>query len=175
MTIQQAPRGKVAQRLVSATTALVLVAWTCPALAATATETRSDQPMDAAPMPLSADRKLPIQVIRRGPASAVETESPPLDDSAAENTPTAAERPKGPRVEIMLRRIFEEAQARQPKLQQPHEDDNFNAPFAVDKSEDLEDPPGLLEADPAKATTRFPGFGDDELLRYRQQMYRTDI
>ncbi len=175
MTDKQAPRGKVAQRLVSATTAVVLVAWTCPALSATAADTRSDQPMDAAPMALSADRKLPVQVIRREPASAVETGSAPLDDPAAENTPTAAERPKGPRVEIMLRRIFEEAQARQPKLQQPREDDDFNAPFAVDKSEELDDSSGLIEADPAEATTRFPGFGDAELLRYRQQMYRTDI
>ena len=173
MTILQAPRGKVAQRLLSATPALVLSAWLYPALAATGTDARSDQPTDADPISLSADREPPIQAVGRG---AVETESASLADAAAEtNAQNTAERPQGPRVEIMLRRIFDEAQARQPKLQQLQADDEFNAPLAVDKSETQDDPSVSLEADPAEAAAQFPGFGDDELLRYRQQMYRTDI
>jgi hypothetical protein len=75
----------------------------------------------------------------------------------------------------MLRRIFDEARAREPQLQQPREDNDFNAPLAVEKTETLEDPPRVLEPDPADATAELPGFGADELLHYRQQMYRTDI
>jgi hypothetical protein len=175
LTTRQAPRGKVTQRLLSATAALVLSAWVYPSLAATGTDARPDQPLDAPPMSLSADRELPIQVIDMGAASAAAAESLPADDSASASAQEAAERPQGPRVEVMLRRIFDEAQARQPTLQPPPADDDFNAPFAVDKSESQEDPPGVLQVDPAEAAAELPGFDADELLRYRQQMYRTDI
>jgi hypothetical protein len=175
LTIQQAPRGKVAQRLLSAATGLVLCAWMFPSLAATGTDSRSDQPLDAPPMSLPADRKLPMPAIDHAAASGVTPDTPPRDDSAAEAASDTARAPTGPRVDIMLRRIFDEAQARQPRLQPPRENDDFTAPLAVDKSETLEDPPDLLEADPADAAAELPGFGADELLRYRQQMYRTDI
>ena len=174
MTIRQAPRRKAVQRLLSATLALVLSAWVYPLLAATGTDVRSDQLMDAPPTFLSADRKFPIQTIDHGAASAAGGKSLPLDESAAEAATQTTEQPTGPQFEIMLRRIFDETQTSQPKLQQ-QEDDDFNAPLAVDKSETLEDTPGVLEADPADAAAQFHGFRDDEILRYRRQMYRTDI
>ena len=173
MTIQQAPRGKVAQRLLSAAVALVLCAWTYPSLAATSTDSRSERPLDAPPMSLPAERKLPMPAIDH--ASGVTPVALPSDETASETAADAAAPQTGPRVDIMLRRIFDEAQARQPRLQPPRENDDFTAPLAVDKSETLEDPPGVLEADPADAAAELPGFGADELLRYRQQMYRTDI
>lgn len=175
MTTRQAPRGKVTQRLLSAVAALVLGAWMLPSLAATGTDTRSEPSMDASPMSLSAARELPLRIIEPGAESAADPESLPPDDTAAETPVDAAEPPGGPRVDIMLRRIFDEARAREPRLQQPREDEGFNAPLAVDKTETLEDPPGVLEAGPAEAAAEFPGFGADDLLRYRQQMYRTDI
>lgn len=175
MTIQRAPRGKVKQPLLRAVTALVLGAWIFPSIAATGADTRSDQPMDTAPMSLSAGRELPIQVFGRGAAGIVDPESLPLDDTATETPADAAEPPGGPRVEIMLRRIFDESQAREPQLLQPREDSDFTVPLAVEKTETLENPPVVLEADPAEATAELPGFGADELMRYRQQMYRTDI
>jgi hypothetical protein len=175
LTTRQAPCGKVTRRLLSATTALVLCAWLYPSLAATGTDTRSDQPLDAPPMSLSVDRELPIQVIDLGAASAAASEYLPADEPASGSALDSAERPHGPRVEVMLRRIFDEAQARRPTLQQPPPDNDFNAPLAVDKSESPQDPPGVLRVDPAEAAAALPGFGADELLHYRQQMYRTDI
>jgi hypothetical protein len=165
----------VTKRLPSALTALLLGAWMFPSLAATGTDIRSDESMDATPMSLSAGRELPIQVIDRGASGVVDSDSLPLDDDATETPADAAEPRGGPRVEIMLRRIFDEARAREPQLQQPREDNDFNAPLAVEKTETLEDPPRVLEPDPADATAELPGFGADELLHYRQQMYRTDI
>ena len=76
---------------------------------------------------------------------------------------------------MMLRRIFDDAQARQSTLSEPEQDDDFSAPFAVDKSENVEEPASGLEADPAEGTAELSRFGADELLHYRQQMYRTDI
>ena len=175
LTIRQAPRGKVTQRLLIAATALVLGAWVFPSLAATGTDTRSDPPMDARPMSLSTDRELPVGVIDRGAASAVDSEPLSLGDTAAETALDAVEPPTVPRAEILLRRIIDEARAREPRPQQPRDDDDFNPPLAVDKSDTLEDPPGVLETDPAEAAAGFPGFGADDLLRYRRQMYRTDI
>lgn len=172
MTIQQAPRGKVAQRLLSATMALVLSTWMYPSLAATGTDARSDQPVDASPLSLSADHELPLPVIVHGAASTVTPDALPHDSSAAEAAQEAPRPPTETRVEIMLRQIFDEARGRQPTLQRPQEGDDFNPPLAVDQSEPREDPRGVL---PADAAAQFPGFGADELLRYRQQMYRTDI
>ena len=126
-------------------------------------------------MSLQADRQLPMPSIDHAAASRVTPDALPLDDPATEAATDAARPPTGPRVDIMLRRIFDEAQARQPRLQPPQENDEFNAPLAVDKSDTAEDPPGGLQADPADAVAELPGFGADELLRYRQQMYRTDI
>ena len=155
--------------------ALVLSAWMYPSLAATGTDARSDQPLDAPPLALSADHELPLPVIDHGAASAVTPDALPHDGSAAEAAQDAATPPPETRVEIMFRRMFDEAQGRQPALQRPQEDDDFNPPLAVDQSEPREDPRGVLQADPADATAQLPGFGADELLRYRRQMYRTDI
>ena len=175
MTIQRAPRGKVTQRLLNAVTALVLGAWMLPSVAATGTDTRSDASMEIPPISLSAGREIPIQVIDHGAAVVVDAEPRPLDDAAAGSSADAVEPPLEPRAEIVLRQIVDEARAHEPRLQQPREDVDFNAPLAVEKTETLEDRPGVLEADPADASAKFPGFGADELLRYRQQMYRTDI
>ncbi len=170
MTIQQAPRGKVARRHLSAAAALVLTALATPSLAATGTEARPDQALYAPPMSLSTDHDASLAVIDQGAARAVTPDAPAGDD--AEAVPDAAAPPAGLRVEIMLRRIFDEAQARQPTLQPRQEDDDFNPPLAVEQSETLDNPRGVVEAE---AAAQPPGFGADDLLRYRQQMYRTDI
>ena len=173
--MQRAPCGKVTQRLLCAVSALVLGGWMLPSFAATGTDTRSDPSMEIPPMSLSDGREIPLQVIDHGAAGLVDAESLPLDDAAAGSCADAVEPPAEPRVEIMLRRIVDEARAREPRMQQPREDEAFNAPLAVEKTESLEDRPGVLETDPAEASAEFPGFGAGELLRYRQQMYRTDI
>ena len=163
----------MAQRLLRATTALLLAAWTLPSLAATGTDARPDQPRDRAPISPSADRALPIGVI--DPGAARNVDALPIDESAPEAPQDALQRPQGPRVEIMLRRIFEEAQARQAQLPQAQEDGDLNAALAAEKSETPEEPPRVLQADPAEAAAELPGLDPDERLRYRKQMYRTDI
>lgn len=175
MTSRQAPRSKVAPSLLSTIAVLALGAFVHPSLAATGSDASCDQPIDAPPMSPSADRKLAIRVINQGAAA---THPVPLDDAKdaeADAFRDAAAEPIGPRVETMLRRIFDEAQARQPTLSEPEQDDDFSAPFAVDKSENVDEPAAVLEAEPVEGTTELPGFGADELLHYRQQMYRTDI
>lgn len=164
----------MAKRLLSAAAVLALCAWMYPSLAATGTDSRSERPLDAPPMSLPADRELPMPAIDHA-ASSVIPDATPRDDSAAEAAASSPRPPTGPRVDIMLRRIFDEAQARQPRLLEPQANDDFTAPLAVDKSETLEDPHGVLDSDPADAAAELPGFGADEFLRYRQQMYRTDI
>jgi hypothetical protein len=157
---------------------LALVAFAPPSLAATGSDASCDQPIDATPMSPSADRKLTISVINHGSASAAATSRVPADvdeDAKADTPRDSAGDPAGPRVEMMLRRIFDDAQARQPTLTEPEKDDDFSAPFAVDKSENVEEPASGLEADPAEGTAELSRFGADELLHYRQQMYRTDI
>ena len=178
MTSRQAPRSKVAPSLLSTIAVLALGAFVHPSLAATGSDASRDRPLDAPPMSPSADRKLAISVINHSSSSAAATDRVPPDvdeDTKADTPRESASEPAGPRVEEMLRRIFDEAQARRPTLSEPETDDDFSAPFAVDKSENAEESASGLEADPAEGTSELPRFGADELLHYRQQMYRKDI
>ena len=175
MTSRQAPRRKVAPSLTSALIALVLGAWISPSPAATGTDARCDQSLDATPMSLADESKLRIRVIDHGTATAAATDDISLDDTVADPEPSAAGGSKGPRVDVMLRRIFEEAEARQPGLAEPEQAGDRSAPLAVDKTENAEEPTAVLETNPTAAPAERPDFSSDELLRYRQQMYRTDI
>ncbi len=169
MTSNQSPRRKAASSLLSAAVAFVLGAWAFPCLAATDTEARCDQSLDTPPISPAEDRRLAIQVINHGTATAAEalsgeeTDAEPTDEST------------GPRVEIMLRRIFDEAQARRPNLPEPGIKEDRSAPLAIDKTDGVEEPATALEAEPADSAAELPGLSADELLRYRQQMFRTDI
>ena len=175
MKTRQAPRRKVAPSLASALIALVLGAWINPSPAATGTDARCDQSLDATPMSLADDSKLRIQIIDHGSATAAATDDISLDGTAADPVPSTAGGSKGPRVDVILRRIFEEAEARQPGLPESEQAGDLSAPLAVDKTETTDEPAAVLEADPTAAPAERPDFSSDELLRYRQQMYRTDI
>ena len=178
MTSRQAPRSKVAPSLLSTIAVLAICTFVHPSLAATGSDASCDQPLDAPPMSPAADRKLAIGVINHDSASAAATSRVPLDadkDAKADTPRASASDRAGPRVEMMLRRIFDDAQARQPTLSEPEQDDDFSAPLAVDKSDNIEEQASKLEADPAEGTAQLPRFGADELLHYRQQMYRRDI
>jgi hypothetical protein len=114
---------------------------------------------------------LSIQVIDHGSATAAAADELATDDTGAD----PAGGSKGPRVETMLRRIFDEARARQPGLSEPEIVEDGAAPFAVDKTDSMEEPAAALEAEPADSAAELSGFSADELLRYREQMFRTDI
>jgi hypothetical protein len=98
-------------------------------------------------------------------------------DSAIEpggsSTPSTDERP---RVETLLRRIFDEPQLRTPEIPETAESDERSAPFVVDKPEKVEKPAASVpDAETSDVAPRLPGVSSDELLRFKQQMYRTDI
>jgi hypothetical protein len=142
---------------------LAIGAWVHPAFAATAADARCDQPIDAPPMSAASESKLSIQVIDHGTSAAVASD------------PESSDGPRGPRVDIILRRIFDEAQLRQPQLAGPEHADDLATPFAVDKTEAIEEPATVLDSEQSDVAAELPGFSADELLHYRQQMFRKDI
>lgn len=175
MTSKQTPRFRVAPRLLSTVAVLTLGAWAQPAISATGTDARCDQPLDAPSMSIADNYTLPLQVVEHGAASTAAAEDIDLEDTAADPATKTATRPTGPRVDIMLRRIFDEARARQPSLAEQQHNGDLSAPLAVDNSENVDESAASLESDPVDSPAELPGFSADELHRYRQQMYRTDI
>ncbi len=154
---------------------LALGAWMPPAFSATGSDARCDESVDYPPMSIADERKLPMQVFGQGTDNSAAADDISPDDAVADAATRTATRPTGPRVDIILRRIFDEARARQPSLSEPQQSSDLSAPLAVDKSENVEEPAAVLEADPVHSSTELPGFSSDEVHRYRQQMYRTDI
>ena len=156
-------------------TVLALAAWVHPASSATGTDARCDQSMDAPTMSMSDNGKLALSVIDHGTSTAAEADDLVLEEAALDPATDTASYPANPHVDVMLRRIFDEAKARQPSPSEPKVAGKFSAPLAVDKTEKADDAAAVLEFDPADSTAELPGFSPDELSRYRQQMYRTDI
>ncbi len=155
--------------------ALALGAWVHPAFSATGTDASCDQSLDSPAMSVADDRKLPLQVIDHGVTRMAAADDVSLDDTVADPDTETATRPGGPRVDIILRRVFEEARARQPGLPEPEQTGDLSVPLAVDQSENVEEPAPGLETDPIDSPAELPGFSAEELHRYRKQMYRTDI
>jgi hypothetical protein len=75
----------------------------------------------------------------------------------------------------MLQQIFGEARTLQPPLSETGLVDDRGTPLAIDKAEAMEEPTAVLETDQADVAAELPGFSADELLRYRQKMFRKDI
>lgn len=174
MKSRQAPRRNVAPSLASALIALVLGAWISPLPAATGTDAMCDQSLDATPMSLADDGKLTIQVVDHGAAAASDDIS--LDGTLSDSVPSAAGGSKGPRAKIMLQLILDEADARQQRLPEPEQAGDLSSPLVVDKTKNGKDEAKALEANPTVAApAQRPDFSSDEFLRYRQQMFRTDI
>jgi len=162
----------VAPSLLSALAVLALGVWTHPAFSATGTDARCDQSLDSPSMSIADNRKLPLQVIDHGTAAAGQIS---FDDRDVDPTTKAPPGPAGARADIILKRILEEARARQPKLPGPEQTADLSPPLVVDQSKSIEDPAAGLEADPVDSPAALPGFSADDLHRYRKQMYRTDI
>jgi hypothetical protein len=175
LTRKQAPRSTAAPSLLSAVFVLVLGAWIHPVLAATTADARCDSPADTLPMSIADENKLAIRVLGHGTPASATPDAVVLDDTVIETLPNDSGSPAGPRVDIILRRIIDEAQLRQPKLPKPEQAGNLGPPLAGDKSETVEESATLPETSPVDAVQERPRFPADDLLRYRQQMYRTDI
>jgi hypothetical protein len=175
LTTEQAPRRKVAPTHLSTILVLALGAWVHPALSATGVDASCDESIDTPPMSAATDNKLAIRVIDHGRNTAVSNEEISLDETSADVAPESSDRRTGPRVDVMLRRIFDEARLRHPQLADPEQPDDMSAPIAVDTSEASEEPAAVISTDQTDGATELPGFSADELLRYRQQMFRKDI
>lgn len=112
------------------------------------------------------------------PSARIETES----FEAAESQPAA--NPLTPRTETILRQIFDETPADDQETIEPSAVTSPNAapiaelaaPVIREQTQNIESNDartGESESEPADA--RLPGVNDDDLLRFRRHMYRTDI
>jgi len=155
---------------------IALCAWFVPGLAATGVDMSCERSANSSPLPQDRPDQLMADVVDHRTAGDV-----PLGDVAdgasADERPTArASDDSGPRVDVMLRRIFDEPQLRAPEAARPQQSDLPAPPLAVDKSETVDD--GATGVEPVQdndAATPLPGVSGDELMRYRQRMFRTDI
>jgi len=156
---------------------IALCAWIVPGLAATGVDMSCERSANSSPLPQERPDQLMADVVDHGAGVDV-----PLGDVADAAT-ADADRPaarasddSGPRVDVMLRRIFDEPQLRAPEAAGPQQSDVLAPPLAVDKSDTVDD--GSTGVEPVQdndTATPLPGVSGDELMRYRQRMFRTDI
>ena len=146
---------------------LSLAAWSGSAVAATGAETRCDQSVRSADMPDTRASGLKIEVVDHGPARS---------SGVIEEDPSDADDAAGPKVEVLLRRIFDEPQLRPVDAEESEDIDGVTAPLAVDQVETVEEAAKKANSDEAtKTSADLPGVSADDLLRFKRQMYRTDI
>ena len=165
----------MASSYLSAILLLVLGAWVHPALSATGAGARCDQSVDAPPMSADADGKLAIQVIDHGTSASVADPEISVDDAFSDPVPQSSGLQTERVADDMLRQIFGEARNLQPQLPETGLVDDLGAPLAIDKTEAMEEPTAVLDTEQTDVAAELPGFSADELLRYRQKMFRKDI
>lgn len=173
MTRKQAPRPRVAPSQLSAIIVLTLCAWVHPALSATGADarcdhSRCDHSIDTLPMSAATDSKLAMRVIDHGNSAALEGNDIPLEAAVTGPALESPDRPGEPQVDIMLRPISDDAQLPQSRLSEPDEVEVVGAPLAVGRTK-------AIDTSQTDVAAELPGFSADELLRYRQQMFRKDI
>jgi hypothetical protein len=112
--------------------------------------------MDTPPMSPAREGSLAMRVIDHGTATSLATDALPLDEADTAVAPDAAGESSVPRVELTLSEMLDQS-------------------VAVEETENEDKPSPVVEADPAEATAEPPGLSNDDLERYRQQMYRRDI
>jgi hypothetical protein len=131
-------------------------------------------------------QKLSIVVVDHGDASAVPSGDAMLNatDDLNVRTPSVF---VAPRVETILREIFDESipadqEASDATASSPPNAatlEELTAPGLREQSRHLEDIDKSVirdaDGDSTRANTSVPGFSEDDLARYRRQMFRTDI
>ena len=174
MTHRKAQANTAIVRGLGALLVLALGASVSPALAATGTN--CDQAAESPPLPEPGTGALNFEVVEHA-ISGHEAPGRLSVDGSAESGGSGLETDPGPpRVETLLRRIFDETQLRAPDFLESDEPEERNAPMAIDKPESVNSTsaaPG--EAEDVVPGPRLPGISRDELLRFKRQMYRTDI
>lgn len=166
MKSRQATPHTAANNALSAIALAVLAVWINPAIASSGVDTLCD-PSTAIVVSLEVPpAKLDIAVVDHGPANSV----------GAGGADAGQLRTLQPSDELILRRIFDEPRVPASDDAEPAGGDSLNAPLADENSSEREDPAtsGDVTED-GETVTRLPGVSEDELLRFRRQMYRVDI
>ena len=123
-------------------------------------------------MPVPSPGKLTIDVVNHGPTDEIDV-APTIDESYEEESATG--RPSS-RVEYLLRKIFDEPQLRTIDAEELQESDEITAPLAVDKTEAVDESASDSNSEEISPNAAgLPGVSEDDLARFKQQMYRTDI
>ena len=172
MASRQARPDTAASNVLSALALAVLGAWMNPALASSGVDTlcdRSTGNTTAAEVPHT---PLTIQVVDHGAANSVAAGEPGVD----EEVDASSTRQLRPRTDIILRRIFDDSRLADGDDARFADADALSAPLADEKSSDTEDASNSGDVPSRGQTaTQLPGVSEDELLRFRQRMYRVDI
>lgn len=175
MTRKQAPPRNVAPNHVSAIFVLAVGAWANPALSATGADARCDQSIDAPPAAAIADTELTIQLIDHGTNTNDAHDEISPAETSVDLAPGSSLRSAEPRIDVMLRRIADEAQMRQPQMTGREQPDDPSGPLTVEKTDAVEDPAAAINTGQSDGASELSGLSEDEFLRYRRQMLRKDI
>ena len=172
MAIKQAPRRRLASIQLGAVVALALGAWMHPALSATGTGASCDQSMNALPMTEEGGNKLALQVVDHGDRDDAVHGDIGLDDPVGSLATDSLVDSSESGERVFLGGIIDDARLGE---LQPAASMELGAPVAVEKSDAIEKPAVVLERDRDGIQAELPGYPVEELLRFRQQMYRKDI
>ena len=170
---RHAPESIYARSALTWLALIGLAAWTSPALASAGAKTLCDQSVQAVDMPDAGPDRLSIDVVNHAPADVDVDIDPAIDSSLEEDAATG--RPKS-RVELLLRKIFDEPQLRTIDAPVPEGIDEMTAPLAVDKADVVDETKSTTGGEESSETaTGLPGVSEQDFARYKRQMYRTDI
>jgi len=169
--------------------ALLLTLLCTPAFASTGYNVACDRAVTSAPTLDIPVQSLTLRHVDLGAAASKRAEDV-LQETADDAFALAARAPSvstAPRVERILREIFDESA---PLDQEDSDATPISSPNAASlreltedglreksRSLDVPDESGIQEAgtESPSANARVPGIPEDELARYRRQMFRTDI
>jgi hypothetical protein len=153
---------------------LALSAVVGPALAATGTN--CDQAAESLPLPEPGTDALTFEVVEYTVSDHDAPGRLSVDGSDESGGSGLETDPGPPRVETLLRRIFDETQLRAPDLAEADEPEERHAPMVIDKPESVNSSSAAPDqAESAVPGPHLPGVSHDEFLRFKRQMYRTDI
>jgi hypothetical protein len=144
-----------------------------PALAATGANASCDQSAESPKLPEPSSGALTFEVVEHT-VSGHDAPGRLSVDGSAEPGGSGLQPDSGPpRVETLLRRIFDETQLRTPVLPEAEDPEERTEPMAIDKSDSTDSETG--DGQDATPGPRLPGVSRDDLVRFQRQMYRTDI
>jgi hypothetical protein len=183
VTSRLAPPGNTALNAISTIALLLIAAWSAPALASSGLGVNCDRSNSNPQVPDIATAALTVKPVVHGIATASgDTPIEPISTRALDLTP---------RAEVILGRVFErEDKPLQSTSDVVHVDlvqvdsSTSSPPLAsTDTTPDADTQRNNSRAESvtthepeiSSVETRLPGVSDADLLRFRRQMYRTDI